>query len=324
MHGHSGTDDPGHDAGKAERGHGEHGHAGHAHAPARFDQAFAIGIVLNAALVVAQLVSGTIAHSVALLADAVHNLGDVLGLLLAWGAAWLGRRRPTARRTYGWGRSSIMASLVNATVLLVSTGAIGLEAMRRLIYPQPVASGLVIWVALAAIALNGATALLFMRGRESDLNIRGAFLHMAGDAGVSFAVVVAAVLIRFTGWLWLDPLASLMIVAVVAAGSWGLLRQSVDLSMDAVPKGISEAGVAGWLGALPGVAEVHDLHIWALSTTETAATVHLVRTSEARGPELIRAASLGLRERFGIGHATIQIETLELASTCDLRPATVI
>jgi len=209
-------------------GHGhEHGHGnehGHSHAPTSFGRAFAIGAGVNAAFVVLQVVCGLAAHSVALLADAVHNLGDVLGLLIAWGAAWLTARAPTARRTYGWGRSSILAALVNAVVLLLGCGAIGVEALQRLAAPAPVGTGLVIAVAAAGILVNGGTAILFMRGRKGDLNVRGAFMHMASDALVSFGVVLAGLLIQVTGWLWLDPVTSLVIVAVITVGTWGLLR----------------------------------------------------------------------------------------------------
>jgi cobalt-zinc-cadmium efflux system protein len=251
-----------------------------------------------------------------LLADAAHNLGDVLGLLLAWGAAWLVRRPPTARRTFGYGRSSILAALVNATVLLIGVGAIGIEAVQRLLAPQPVSEVTVMVVAAIGIVINGATALMFMRGRENDLNIRGAFLHMASDAAVSLGVVIAAVLIRVTGWLWLDPVTSLCIVVVITLGTWGLLRDSVDLAMDAVPGGVKPQAVRDYLAAQPGVSEVHDLHIWGLSTTETALTVHLVCDDVVAPPH---ALAQELRTHFGIGHATVQMESREHAVLCRLR-----
>ncbi len=305
-----------------EHGH-THGHAhGHDHAPASFGRAFAIGAGVNAAFVALQVACGLAAHSVALLADAVHNLGDVLGLLIAWGAAWLTARAPTARRTYGWGRSSILAALVNAVVLLLGCGAIGVEALQRLAAPTPVGTGLVIAVAAAGIAVNGGTALLFMRGRKGDLNVRGAFVHLASDALVSLGVVFAGLLIQFTGWLWLDPVTSLAIVAVITFGTWGLLRQSVDLAMDAVPDGLDRPAIQAALAALPGVTEVHDLHIWGLSTTSTALTAHLV--SELPEPDLVGRACLLLRDRFGIDHATLQLETTEGAAACALRPDHVI
>jgi cobalt-zinc-cadmium efflux system protein len=298
--------------------HQHHDH-GHHHAPARMDAAFAIGAAVNLAFVIAEAAFGLMANSVALVADAAHNFGDVLALLLAWGAAWLSRRPPTARRTYGWGRSSILAALINAAVLLIGVGAIGVEAIRRLLEPEPVASGIVMAVAAAGIVINGGSALLFMRDRESDLNIRAQFQHLAGDALVSLAVVVAALAIRLTGLSWIDPVASLGVVAIITIGTWSTLRESVDLAMDAVPSGMPHGEVNGWLAELPGVREVHDLHIWALSTTETALTVHLV-CETVPGQSALHELSGALREKFGIGHSTIQIETETDAARCRLRP----
>jgi len=305
--------DNGHD-----HGH-DHGHGHHHHAPARMDRAFAVGAAINMAFVVAEALFGLGANSVALVADAAHNLGDVLALLLAWGAAWLTRRPPTARRTYGWGRSSILAALVNAAVLLIGVGAIGIEAIRRLMDPEPVASGIVMAVAAAGIVVNGGTALLFMRDRHGDLNVRAQFQHLAGDALVSAAVVVAALFIRLTGLSWLDPLASLGVVVIIVAGTWSTLRESLDLSLDAVPSRLTQPEVADWLAALPGVREVHDLHIWGLSTTETALTAHLVCDS-ALAERSLDALAAALHERFRIGHTTIQIETETDAAVCRLRP----
>ena len=308
-------DDHSHD----HHGHGAgHGHAGgHSHAPASFGRAFAVGIALNAVLVAAQVGVGAWAHSTALLADAVHNFGDVMGLAFAWLASVLERRRPSARRTYGWGRGSILAALANASVLLVGTGAIIVEAVQRLFHPAPVAGGAVMAVAVAAILINSAVALMFMRGRHRDLNIKGAFLHMAADAGVSAGVLVAAWLIIVTGALWLDPVASLAISAVILVGSWGLLRDATALAMDAVPPGIDPAAVRTRLLALPDVVEVHDLHIWALSTTRTAATAHLV--SRGGTAVLVPMACSALQEEFGIGHCTFQLETADAADECARR-----
>ena len=300
----------------------DHGHAHHHHAPASFGRAFAIGISLNIVLVAAQIGFGLAAHSVALLADAVHNAGDVLGLVFAWGAVRLGKLPPSARRTYGWGRSSILAALANAVILLVGTGAIALEAVQRLFHPGPVEGGLVMIVAAAGIIVNGATALMFMRGRADDLNVRGAFLHMAADAGVSAGVVVAAALIWLTGALWIDPVASLVISAVIVAGTWGLLKEATTLAMDAVPPGVDEAAVQRALAALPGVQEVHDLHIWALSTTQTALTAHLVTTAEDH--TLLPQACVMMQRDFTIGHCTFQVETADIAAACKLRPETVV
>jgi cobalt-zinc-cadmium efflux system protein len=284
--------------------------------------AFAVGITLNVLLVAAQFGVGLWAHSTALLADCVHNLGDVLGLVFAWMAATLGRRAPTVRRTYGWGRSSILAALANAAVLLIGTGAIVVEAVQRLMDPAPVAGWPVMVTAAAGMVINGAVALMFMRGRENDLNIRGAFIHMASDVGVSAGVLVAALLITWTGALWIDPLASLAISIVIVIGSWSLLREATDLAMDAVPPGIDPAAVHQRLLSLPGVTEVHDLHIWALSTTQTAATAHLV-AGEARAALVPMACTL-LREEFAIAHCTFQLETDETAGHCALRPEHVV
>ena len=302
----------------------DHAHAhDHHHAPASFGAAFAIGTALNVAFVAAQIFYGLLAHSMALLADAVHNFGDVLGLLIAWGAATLANRGPTSAHTYGWGRTTILASLVNAVVLLVSCGAIALEAIRRFGEPAPVAGATVMGVAALGIVINGATALIFMRGRNDDLNVRGAFLHMAADAAVSAGVVVTGLLITLTGRNWLDPVSSLAIVAVIVAGTWGLLRASANLAMDAVPEGIDLADVEAVLRALPGVEDVHDLHVWGLSTTNTALTAHLVQAS-GDATALLREAEHEVRTRFRIGHATFQVETPELAQTCALAPAHVI
>jgi cobalt-zinc-cadmium efflux system protein len=302
--------------------HHHHHHYGHGHPPNQ-DRAFAVGAALNLAFVIGEFSFGIAANSVALVADAVHNLGDVLSLLLAWGAVWLTRRPPTQRRTYGWGRSSIMAALINAAVLLIGVGAIGIESLRRLLTPEPVGELTVILVAAAGIIVNGGTALLFLRGREKDLNIRAQFMHLAGDALVSAGVVAAAIVIYFTGLFWLDPLTSLAIVVVIIVATWGVLRESVDLAMDAVPENVSHDEVRAFLAGLPGVTEVHDLHIWALSTTETALTAHLVFENE-QSDRRLHELSAELRQRFGIGHATLQIESDEEAAMCRLRPNEVI
>jgi cobalt-zinc-cadmium efflux system protein len=315
-------DDHGHAHGHAHSH--AHGHAGHQHGPVSHDRAFAIGVALNSLFIVAEVFYGVTANSVALIADAIHNLGDVLGLLLAWGAAVLTRLPPSARRTYGWGRTSILASLANAAILLVSIGAIGLEALQRFANPVPVAEVTVMVVAGFGILINGGTALLFMRGRAWDLNLRTTYAHMASDAAVSLGVVVAAGLILLTGWQWLDPLTSLGISAVIAVGTWGLLREAISLALDQVPPGIEEDAVYAYLSGLPGVSEVHDLHIWGLSTTESALTVHLV----CAGPDDLsarpHAVADELRRRFGIGHATVQMESGNEAEWCRLRPQDVV
>ena len=246
----------------------DHDHGGHSHAPANFGTAFVVGIALNSGFVLVEAVYGYFAHSLALMADAGHNLSDVLGLLLAWGATVLARRAPSTRHTYGLRSSSILASLFNAVFLLVAIGAIAWEAIGRFSHSEPVQGKTVIVVALIGIAINTITALMFMAGRKNDLNIRGAFLHMVADAGVSAGVVVAGIVMLFTGWLWLDPVVSLTIAVVILVSTWGLLKDSVNLSLHAVPEGIQASEVKAYLADLPDVRDVHDLHIWAMSTTE--------------------------------------------------------
>ena len=297
-------------------GHRHHGHAGTP--PTRHRTAFAIGTGLNLAFALAELGVGFFANSLALISDALHNFSDVIGLLLAWGAAWLATWRPTASHTYGYRRVSILAALGNAALLFAATGAILTEAVRRLLDPEPVATGLMLWVAAIGIAINAATALLFMRGRHHDLNIRGAFLHMVGDAAVSFGVVVAALLIGWTGMLWLDPAVSVAVAAVILVTTWGLTRDALNLAVDAVPPGIDRHAVESYLAALPGVTEVHDLHIWAMSTTETALTVHLVIPGGHPGDAFMAEVCKELRARYHVHHATIQIETG--AHPCELAP----
>ena len=287
----------------------EHAHS-HSHAPASFGKAFAIGITLNAAFVVVEVICGLFAHSLALVADAGHNLGDVFGLLLAWGATFWARRPPTARHTYGWRRSSILAALGNAVFLLASIGVIAWAAIRRLREPAPLMAQTVIWVAAIGIVINAVTALMFMSGRKNDLNVRAAFQHMAADAALSAGVLAAGVVIVFTGWQWLDPVVSLILVAVIAVGTWGLLRDSVDLALDAVPSGIDGAAVRKCLLGLPNVVDVHHLHIWGLSTTDVALTAHIVLATDGADNALLREIDHELYENFRIGHATIQFESV--------------
>ena len=282
-------------------------------------RAFAIGVALNSAFVLVEAGVGLWTGSLALLADAGHNLSDVLSLLLAWGAVILARRPPTARRTSGMRKATILASLANAVLLLVAVGAISAEAVRRFSEPAPVATNLVMITAGIGVLINGATAMLFMRGQE-DLNVRGAYLHMAADAGVSAAVLVGALMMGLTGLLWIDPTLSLIIVAVILVGTWGLLRHSVNLALDAVPHGIDPAAVRDWLAAQPGVTGVHDLHIWAMSTTENALTAHVTRIDHEGTDAFLHAACVTLAERFNIGHATLQVETGD-AEHCRLAPA---
>jgi cobalt-zinc-cadmium efflux system protein len=295
-----------------------HDHAGHSHAPDSFGVAFAAGALLNAAFVVAELIFGYTANSLALISDAVHNLSDVVALLLAWGGMWLAAKRPTQTHTYGYRRASILAALFNAGLLLVAVGGIAVEAVNRLREPAPVASSTVIWVAALGILVNGGTALMFARGRHGDLNVRGAYLHMAADAGVSLGVVAAALVIMVTGWLWVDPAISLCIAAIVLASGWGLARDSLNLALDAVPRGIELMEVRDYLAELDGVVEVHDLHIWAMSTNETALTAHLVRPG-GHDDAFLHFVCEGLSHRFKIHHATLQVEAN--GDACRLAPA---
>jgi cobalt-zinc-cadmium efflux system protein len=290
-----------------DHSHSHHGH-GHSHAPASFGRAFAIGITLNAVYVAIQVLFGIIAHSLALVADAGHNFGDVLGLVLAWWASHLTSRPPTDRRTYGLRRSSILAALTNAIFLLLAVGGISWEAIRRFSNQAEVAGLTVIWVAAIGIVVNLGTALLFLSGSHSDLNIRGAFMHLAADAAISFGVVVTGIIMLFTGWRWLDPAVSLLINAIIVYGTWGLLRDSFNLAMDAVPPGVDVSAVRDYLGGVPGITNAHHLHIWALSTTETALTVHLVKPDPANDDGVLNQIHRELEERFHIGHATIQFE----------------
>jgi cobalt-zinc-cadmium efflux system protein len=302
--------------------HGDH--HDHSSAPPGGTTAFAFGAALNAAFVLIEATCGFLAGSLALVADAGHNLSDVLGLLLAWGASYLSRRRPSGRRTYGLRRTSIMAALVNGLLLLVAVGAIAWEAIGRLLHPEPVAPKTVIIVAAIGVIVNTLTALLFMTGRKRDLNVHGAFLHMAADAAVSLGVVVGGVVISFTNWLWIDPALSLLIAAVIAYSTWDLLWQAVELALDSVPRGIDPDQVRSYLCGLPDVAAVHDLHIWGLSTTETALTVHLVKPNAQVDDDWLHQLCHELHERFGIVHATIQVETGQGNQTCHLAPDDVV
>lgn len=299
-------------------GNHSHDHAC-ARAQARFSPAFAIGIGLNAALVVLQVAYGLIGNSVALLADAGHNFSDVVGLLLAFIASAASRRAPSLRYTYGLRSTSILAALANAIVLLIAVGAIALESGRRLGAAEPVSGNIVMAVAAFGIVINGGTALLFLRGRRGDLNIRAAFLHMAADAGVSLGVLLSGLVILMTGWLWFDPLVSLIISVIIVWGTIGLLREAVKLALDAVPTGIDPVEVREYLEELPGVARIHDLHIWPMSTTETALTCHLVMPRGHPGDAFLVEAAHSLRTRFGIQHATLQIECDD-AGVCALAP----
>ncbi|HZH05437.1 MAG TPA: cation diffusion facilitator family transporter [Lautropia sp.] len=298
-----------------------HGH-GHGHAPLDWNRSFAIGVVLNTAFVAVEVVLGIVSGSMALIADAGHNLSDVLSLLLAWGAATLAKRPATERFTYGYRSSTILAALANAVLLLVALGVILAETVQRLGDPQPIDTGLVMIVAGIGIVVNAGTALLFAKGRHGDLNIRGAFLHMAADALISLGVVVSAALVWWTGALWIDPVTSLVIVAVIGWGTWGLLKESVQLGMMGVPHGIDAAAVRTYLSTLEGVNDVHDLHIWSMSTTQAALTAHLVMPGTHPGDAFLSEVTRQLDHRFGIAHATLQVERDAAACQgCEPRPS---
>jgi len=310
--------------------HMAHGHPesenAHRHLHVQFDygRAFAIGIALNLLYVAGEAVAGILSGSLALLADAGHNLRDVLSLSLSWGAAVLSRRRPSGRFTYGLRSSSILAALANAVILLVVTGGIAWEALWRIGHPVPVASSVVIWVAAAGILVNGVTALLFASGSQRDLNLKSAFLHMAADTVVTASVVAAGIVIALTGWLWLDPVVSLVVSAVIVIGTWGLVKSAIGLALDAVPEGVDAAAVRAHLLGTPGVTGLHDLHIWGMSTTETALTCHLVMPDGHPGDAMLNGIAQQLHHRFGIHHATIQIELADTEETCALTPEHVV
>ncbi len=311
--GHSG------DSHAHDHAHGHGGHHHHHHTPtAGHGRAFALAVGLNVGIVVLQAVYGVLAHSTALLADAGHNLSDVLGLLLAWGAIWLAKRQPSARYTFGLGSSSILASLANAGLLLFACGVIVAEALDRLFNPAPVAGFDVFVVASVGMVGNGFSAWLFMRGQEKDLNIRGAFLHMVADAAISAAVAVSGLVILGTGWTWLDPVMSIAVVVVIVYGTWGLLRDSVRLALDAVPPGVDLQRIRDYLATQPGVTDVHDLHVWALSTTGNALSAHLVMPAGHPGDQAVDGIVTVLREQFEMHHATLQVDIGTTDHRCSL------
>ena len=298
---------------------GAHDH-GHSHAPADFNSAFAIGIALNIAFVAIEAWYGWKVNSLALLADAGHNLSDVAGLVLAWGGALAGRLRPTARHTYGWQRASILAAFFNALLLLVAMGSLAWEAVGRLETPEASQGWTIIAVAGVGIVVNTATALLFMRGRKDDLNIRSAFLHMAGDALVSLGVVMGGALYLWQGWAWIDPVMSLAIAVVIVAGTWSLFKQSLHMLFDGVPEHVNLAQVRKLLLELPGVADVHDLHVWAMGTSQIALTAHVVLNAQGTDTDaVLQDAEHELHEHFEIRHVTLQLESAAYAQLCALR-----
>ena len=290
----------------------------HSHKITNYNKAFGLGIILNTVYIIVEAGYGIVINSMALIADAGHNLSDVLGLILAWSASYLAQSAATKTKTYGMRKSTILAALINGIILMIAVGAITIEAVRKIITPEPVEGTSMMIVAGIGVAVNTFTALLFLKGRDKDLNIKGAFLHMAADAGVSFGVVAGGLIISTTGWNMIDPIISLVIAAVITIGTWGLLKDSFYLSMDAVPKGIDYNDVKKFLTSLDGVNQVHDLHIWGLSTTETALTAHLVMPSLQNNDKFISETSMALKDKFDIDHTTFQIEIDPGCADCSL------
>lgn len=288
----------------------------HTHDKFNYNKAFAFGVILNISYIVIEFFYGLKINSMALIADAGHNLSDVLGLILAWGAAYLAKTVPTKTRTYGLRKSTILAALFNAIILYAAVGAIIVEAVRKFLFPEPVQGMTMIIVAGIGVVINTLTALLFLKGKENDINIKGAFLHMAADAGVSLGVVAAGLVITYTNWLWLDPAISLVIVIVIAVGTWGLLKDSFMLSIDAVPNKINISNVKKYLTSLPDIKDIHDLHIWAMSSTETALTAHLVLEKFPADNQLLETINNKLQNEFGIEHPTIQLELMYEINDC--------
>lgn len=301
-----------------------HDHGDHVHhlglGSAGYGRAFGIGIALNLAFVVVEVAYGVLAHSVALLADAAHNFGDVLGLALSWGATALAQLKPSTRRTFGFRRSTIVASLANALILLFITGGLAWESVRRLLSAEQPRGSTIVVVASIGAVVNAASALLFMARRKEDLNVRSAFLHLASDAALACGVAVAGVGIVLTGWVWLDPSVSIVLALTILAGTWSLTKKSLNLVLDAVPEGIDPERVRAFLGALPSVVEVHDLHIWAMSTTETALTAHLVMPGNACDPTFLASVCRELHDQFKVDHPTLQIDPQEAPLPCALAP----
>lgn len=294
----------------------DHAHHHHHHAITRFDKAFAIAVILNFGFTLIEAVYAWIANSMSLLADAAHNFGDVLGLLMAWGASWMLRRNATERYSYGYKKLTILAALANALLLVLTSALIVYESINKLLYPTDLQETVVIVVALIGIVINGGTALLFMRGSEQDLNIKGAYLHLAYDALISVGVVVGGIIIFYTGWVWLDPVIGLGIVVAILVGTWGLLRNSVDLILGAVPYGIDQQAVRAYLEKIPHVTAVHDLHIWGLSTQENALTAHLVMPQETLTDADFKRINHDLLHHHKIGHVTLQVEKGEVENPC--------
>lgn len=296
----------------------DHDHGGHAHhhAPSNFNLAFGLAVSLNLAFTVVETIYALAAHSMSLLADAGHNLGDVCGLLMAWGASWLLGRTATAKYSYGYKKTTLFAALINALLLVFACGIIIFESVRRLFFPAPINELIVIIVALIGIAINGGTALMFLKGSKDDLNIKGAYLHLASDALLSLGVVITGCIVWFTKWMWLDPIVGLIIVFIILYSTLGLLRHSVDLLLGAVPHNVDQQKVFEYLSHIDGVTAVHDLHIWALSTKEFALTAHLVMPDRYLTDHDYLEINQVLKDQFKIGHVTIQVEKGESADPC--------
>ena len=328
-HEHSCSGDHSHDHTQSNSHDHDHGHAGgffhsHSHEITNYSRAFVIGIALNLIYVVIEMAYGFFSHSLALIADAGHNFSDVVGLALALVAIKLSDRKPSSKYTYGLKRTSILASLANAVLLLVSVGVILLESVKKLITPDEVQSNTMIGVATVGIVINTATALMFMRGQKEDLNVKGAYLHLVADALLSVGVVLTGIAIRFTGWNILDPIMGILISLVIIAGTWSLLKDSVNLAVDAVPEKIKHHEVKAYLQSVSGVVEVHDLHIWGMSTTEVALTAHIVIEPMTTPNAILEAINHTLKEKHGIGHSTVQIEFREANFKCELKPDEVV
>lgn len=296
----------------------------HSHNSENYNTAFISGLLLNIGFVVVELWYGYVSHSLALTSDAVHNLTDVFGLLIAWAGIWFATRKPSKKHTYGYARGSILSSLFNAILIFVAAGGIFVEALHRINAPANVVGATVMWVAVVGILINGITAVLFMRGRKSDINIRGAFIHMAADAGVSFGVVIAGLAITLTGLAWIDPIVSILIAGIIIFTTWSLMKESLNLSLDAVPESIDRDKVKGYLERIPGVVAVHDLHIWAISTKETSLTAHLIYGNTPIPDDAIAQAASNLQREFHIGHSTLQVEKDRSGRYCELEPDTTI
>ncbi|MBL1213431.1 MAG: cation transporter [Ignavibacteriae bacterium] len=282
-----------------------------------YNKAFAIGIILNSIYIVIEFTYGIIFNSMALVADAGHNLSDVAGLLIAWGATYLAGKAASSKKTYGYKKTTILASLLNGIILMIAVGAIAYEAITRFFNPLPVPGTTIIIVASIGVVINTITALLFIKGMKDDLNIKGAFLHMAADAGVSVGVVIGGVIINATGFYLIDPILSIIIVIIITIGTWGLLKESFNLTLDSVPEGIKLEDVKNYIASLDGVNNLHDLHIWAMSTTETALTAHIVTEEQSKNDQLLKTLNKGLHDKFGIAHTTIQLENNLIDDNCN-------